>query len=135
MTAAVPVQPGLFTITSEAPRLVGGRCTHCKRIHFPRAEICPYCSLEGCVEHAFGERGKLYLYTVVQNRPPGYRGEVPFGFGVVELAEGIRVITRLTEAHLDRLRFNMPMRLVVSPLHEDDEGRQVVSYAFAPDAG
>ena len=30
--------------------------------------------------------------------PPGYLGEVPFGFGVVELDEGLRVLGRLTES-------------------------------------
>ena len=30
--------------------------------------------------------------------PPGYQGEVPYGIGVVELPEGVRVITRLTES-------------------------------------
>ena len=28
----------------------------------------------------------------------------------------------------------MPMRLAIVPLHVDDEGRQVVTYAFAPAA-
>jgi uncharacterized OB-fold protein len=136
MGEAVPVTSGLFSMTGEGQgRLIGGRCPACERVHFPRAAICPYCSADGCVRQALGERGTLYLYTVVQNRPPGYRGEVPFGFGVVELPEGIRVISRLTEARLERLRFGMPVRLVIGPLHVDDEGRQVVSYAFAPEVG
>ena len=66
------------------------------------------------------------------NRPPGYRGEVPYGFGVVQLSDGLRVVTRLTESDLARLRPGMPMRLVIVPLHHNDEGRAVLSYAFAP---
>ena len=64
--------------------------------------------------------------------PPGYRGPVPYGFGVVELDDGLRVIARLTEARLDRLRPGLPVRLVLEPLFTDDEGRAVISYAFAP---
>ena len=37
--------------------------------------------------------------------PPGYTGEVPFGFGVVELPEGLRVITRLTESRPGKAPF------------------------------
>ena len=59
-------------------------------------------------------------------------GEVPFGFGVVELPEGLRVITRLTEAAPSRLVFGQSMRLDVVPLHVDDDGRTVVTYAFTP---
>ena len=63
--------------------------------------------------------------------PPGYGGEVPFGFGVVELPEGVRVVTRLTEADPSLLRFGQPMQLEVVPLHES-EGDAVVTYAFGP---
>jgi uncharacterized OB-fold protein len=58
---------------------------------------------------------------------------VPYGFGVVELEDGLRVITRLTEARLDRLRPGLPMRLVLEPLFTDQDGRPVISYAFRPE--
>ena len=74
--------------------------------------------------------GSLWAWTGVTAPPPGYRGEVPFGFGVVELPEGVRVITRLTEPDPAALRFGQPVRLAIVPLHTDDEGRTVVTYAF-----
>ena len=52
---------------------------------------------------------------------------MPFGFGVVELPEGIRVITRLTESDPHALVAGQPMRLVLATLHDD-----VVTYAFEP---
>ena len=52
---------------------------------------------------------------------------------MVELPEGVRVVTRLTESDPARLRADQPMHLVVEPLHVDDEGRGVVVYAFSPD--
>jgi len=57
---------------------------------------------------------------------------VPFGFGVVELPEGLRIISRLTEADPDRLCLGMAVRLAIVPLHVDADGRQVMTYAFAP---
>jgi uncharacterized OB-fold protein len=128
MTEAIPVHEGLFA----DGRLHGGRCTACERHHFPAASRCPYCGAADVTEVALSDRGTLWAWTAVTAPPPGYRGEVPFGFGVVELPEGIRVITRLTEADPARLAFAMPMRLVVDPLHTDDDGRTVVTYAFAP---
>ena len=88
--------------------------------------------MDGCVETPAGPDGRLRLYTTVLNAPPGYRGPVPYGFGVVELDDGLRLITRLTEAQLDRLRSGLAVRLVLEPLFTDDEGRAVISYAFAP---
>ena len=64
--------------------------------------------------------------------PPGYQGEVPFGIGVVELPEGMRVITRLTERDPRPSAEGQPMELRVVPLHRDDDGDDVVTYAFAP---
>lgn len=131
MTERVPVRPGLF-LDDDPPALVGGRCGRCGRPHFPRSGTCPYCSADDVEEARFGAPGRLWAHTAVTAAPPGYRGEVPFGFGVVELPEGLRVVTRLTEADPGRLRSGQPMALAVVPLHVDDEGRQVVTYAFAP---
>jgi uncharacterized OB-fold protein len=77
--------------------------------------------------------GVLWAWTAVTAAPPGYRGEVPFGFGVVELPEGVRVLARLTESDPSRLQAGQPMGLVVVPLHIDDGGRSVTTFAFAPE--
>ena len=128
-----PIAPGLFIETAGGPRLVAGHCPACARPHFPAGPVCPYCAADGCTENPVGPNARLYLYTAVSTRPPGYRGDVPFGFGVVELDGGLRVITRLTEARLERLRSGMPMELVVETLFTDDDGRSVLSYAFRPE--
>jgi uncharacterized OB-fold protein len=131
---SIAVANGLFELGADGTgRLLGGHCGACGRLHFPAGVDCPYCSAEGCVPRPLGDRGTLHLFTTVLNRPPGYTGDVPFGFGVVELPEGVRLIARLTETDPSRLDFGMPMRLTFVPLQVDDEGRQVMTYAFAPD--
>jgi uncharacterized protein len=133
----VPIHEGLFTSDAAGDRLLGSRCPDCSRWQFPVSPDCPYCSGEHCEEQRLSDTATLWLFTGVRNRPPGYLGEVPFGFGVVELPEGLRLITRLTEADPAALRPGMAMRLVIVPLHLDEAGREVVTYAFAPaeDAG
>jgi uncharacterized OB-fold protein len=136
MMDAVPVTAGLFELgAGDTGYLLGGHCGACARIHFPATANCPYCSAEGCETRALSPHGTLCLFTTVVNRPPGYAGEVPFGFGVVELPEGLRVIARLTETDPERLAFGMPVRLTFVPLHINDDGRQVMTYAFAPQVG
>jgi uncharacterized OB-fold protein len=78
--------------------------------------------------------GRLWSWTTVTTAPPGYAGEVPYGFGVVELPEGIRVVTRLTEADPARLSAGQPMDLVLVPVRIDDDGHRVMTYAFTPQA-
>jgi hypothetical protein len=52
--------------------------------------------------------------------------------GVVELPEGVRVITRLTESEPGALVAGQPVDLRIVTLHRDAEGQDVVTYAFAP---
>jgi len=130
---AVPVREGLF-VGGGSPRLLGSRCARCATHHFPAHGTCPYCSSEDVEPCELSGRGTLWAWTAVTAPPPGYRGEVPFGFGVVELPEGVRIVTRLTEADPARLEVGQAMQLVVVPLHTDEDGRPVTTFAFAPAA-
>ena len=129
----IAVTNGLFELGADGTgQLLGGHCGACGRIHFPAGADCPYCSAEGCTTRALSDRGTLHLFTTVLNRPPGYAGDVPFGFGVVELPEGLRVITRLETTDVDALRFGMPVRAATAALHANADGDTVVTYTFVP---
>jgi len=130
-TDTVAVRDGLFT-DGEQPRLLGGRCPACGHHSFPRHATCPYCAASGVVPVELSTTGRLWAWTAVTNAPPGYAGEVPYGFGVVELPEGLRVVSRLTEPDPARLDAGQEMALVVVPVGATEDGRTVTSYAFAP---
>jgi uncharacterized OB-fold protein len=128
----VPVRTGLFEETDAgAVQLLGARCLSCGRYLFPRSELCPNCSSTKVEAVVLSDIGELWGWTVVQTAPPGYEGPVPFGFGVVELPEGLRVITRLELSDID-FDFGLPMRLAVAELHDNDGGDTVVTYTFVP---
>lgn len=124
-----PVRDGLFE-DGPSPRLLGSRCADCGGHHFPRHRTCPYCASAAVEPVTLSGHGTLWAHTAVTAAPPGYQGEVPYGFGVVELPEGIRVVTRLTEPDTTRLRLGQPMTLVVVPLHRGEDGGVVTTYAF-----
>ena len=72
--------------------------------------------------------GTLRAWTAVTASPPGYEGEVPYGFGVVELpADGLQVITRITESDPALLSEGTSVRFTVVPLTEG-----TTTWAFAP---
>ena len=131
MADAVAVHDGLFTTDANgAARLRGGRCTNCGQHQFPRSSMCQYCGGDDIAEALLSAEGRLWAWTAVTAAPPGYRGEVPYGFGVVELPEGIRVLTRLTEADPSQLTFGQPVCMQLVALHTDDDGRDVLTWAF-----
>jgi len=129
MVDAVAVHDGLFTVDPD-PRLVGGKCQTCGRHQFPRSSLCPYCGGDDVAEALLSPTGTLWAWTAVTAAPPGYQGEVPYGFGVVELPEGIRVLTRLTESDPGRLEFGQDVQLQLVALHKNDDGHDVLTWAF-----
>jgi uncharacterized protein len=127
-----PVQEGLFgTDDDGTPFLRGSRCSSCERLQFPMQSTCPACGDTETVEIRLSDHGTVWGWTAVTAPPPGYLGEVPFGFGVVELPEGLRVITRLEEPDPARLRFGQPVRLTLVELGPEEEGGEpVTTYSF-----
>lgn len=135
MTPRAAIAGGLFTLAGDSIRLVGGHSPSSGRYHFPRAAACPYTGAEDVEEVELSDHGTLWAWTAVTIPPPGYDGEVPYGFGVVELPEGLRVVARLTEADPARLSAGQAMRLVPDVVGTDEDGTELVTWAFAPAEG
>jgi uncharacterized protein len=134
----VKVREGLFSGGGDGdggdpPVLLGSHCRVCGNTLFPRVDACTYCAADDPDPVDLSRRGTLWAWTAVTAPPPGYEGAVPFGIGVVELPEGIRVIARLTECDPAALAAGQAMALRVVPLHQDADGNEVVTYAFAPE--
>ena len=135
----VAVADGIFTMENGQPRLLGSRCTGCGNHMFPRQNGCPKCMTNEQEDVELATNGTLWAWTVQAFPPkaPPYLGPagddfVPYGVGYVELAGQVRVEARLTEADPKKLIIGMPMHLVLEPLCIDEDGNQVVTYAFAP---
>lgn len=133
----VPVAEGIIASSSDAPRLIGSRCTACGIVTFPTQDSCPRCPSIEMAEHLLARRGRLWAWTTQEYPPPsppyvGPTGEafVPYGIGYVELADELRVETRLTET--EGLRIGMEMEIVLVSFRTDDDGDEVVTFAFRP---
>jgi uncharacterized OB-fold protein len=137
--ASVPVAEGVFTWPSDEPQLIGSRCTSCRIITFPGQGSCPRCASTEMTEHLLSRRGRLWAWTTQAFPPPTppYAGPtgadfVPYGVGYVELPDEVRVETRLTVSDPSVLRIGMEMELVVQPFRTDNDGNEVVTFAFRP---
>jgi uncharacterized OB-fold protein len=128
-TGSRSVVEGVFTV--DPPRLLGARCDHCGNHHFPRLGQCPYCGADGVRPVELSDHGTLWGWTTVTAPPPGYLGEVPYGFGVVALPEGLLVVTRLASPE-ESWDFGQPMHLRVVVLGPDADGTRVLTWEFAP---
>lgn len=135
----VPITEGIFTWPSDEPQLIGSRCGACGVVTFPAQASCPRCASTDMAEHLLTRRGRLWAWTTQHFPPPSppYAGPtgkdfVPFGLGYVELGDEVKVETRLTEADPKVLSTGMEMELTLIPLRTDEEGNEVVTFAFQP---
>ncbi|MFI8517366.1 bifunctional MaoC family dehydratase N-terminal/OB-fold nucleic acid binding domain-containing protein [Streptomyces sp. NPDC085481] len=91
-------------------RLLIQRCTDCEVLRFPWLPGCNACgSLAWDTVEASGE-GTVYSY-VVMHHPPFPAFDPPYAVGLIELAEGVRIVSNVVGVPYDKVRIGMPVRL------------------------
>ncbi|MEU5611465.1 bifunctional MaoC family dehydratase N-terminal/OB-fold nucleic acid binding domain-containing protein [Streptomyces sparsogenes] len=91
-------------------RLLIQRCTGCGALRFPWLPGCGAC---GCQEWETVEAsgaGTVFSY-VVMHHPPFPAFDPPYAVGLIELAEGVRMISNITGVPCDEVRIGMPVEL------------------------
>ncbi|MFF9806897.1 bifunctional MaoC family dehydratase N-terminal/OB-fold nucleic acid binding domain-containing protein [Streptomyces coeruleorubidus] len=94
------------------------RCTRCGTLRFPWLPGCNSCgSLDWDTVEASGE-GTVYSYVVMHHPPfPAFTASDqaaaagPYTVGLIELAEGVRIISNVVGVPYDKVRVGMPVRL------------------------
>lgn len=131
--------PDMTTWPNENPQLIGSRCGDCGAATFPRQQRCPRCSGAEMAELLLPRRGTLVAWTTQGFMPgPLYAGRetaktfTPFGVGLVQLDDVIRVEGRLTENDPAKLDFGMEVEVTMVPFTTDDEGNEILTFAFRP---
>lgn len=87
-------------------------CGACGRLRHPPRAVCPAC-LSSAVEwvRASG-RGTVYSFTVThQNHAPGFRQRLPYVLAIVELDEGIRLMTNVVGCAPEAVRIGLPVEV------------------------
>ena len=137
-----PIAEGLFTETSDGPRLIGSKCAECGTVVFPTVSGCARCGSDQLEDHLLAPRGTLFTFTTQGFLPkepytgPETEDDVTgYTLGYVELPGEVMVETRLTEPDISRLAIGMEMELVIVPFRTDPDGIEVTMYAFAPSEG
>jgi len=135
-TPRIAIKEGLFAghlDNLETVHLAGSRCSSCGEMTLGTNAACPNCGDQNVAAVALGDSGTLYTYTVVRHRPPGnYQGPAefkPFGLGLVEIDRVIRVMAPLLPAP-DQLRIGMPLRFHPYVLRTNENGEEVIAFAF-----
>ncbi len=96
------------------------RCRACQAWrHVPR-EMCADCgSFEWDWQRSSG-RGKVFTWTVVE-RPlhPAFKDVVPYAPVVVEMEEGVRLLTHILDCPPEELEMDMPVEVAFQALTDE----------------
>jgi len=86
------------------------RCSRCGTWMWPYRPRCISCMSGELVWAPSQGTGTLYSYTLVhQLFHPGFADEIPYNVAMVDLAEGVRMITNVVGVADDELRIGMPL--------------------------
>ncbi|HLI70826.1 MAG TPA: Zn-ribbon domain-containing OB-fold protein [Ktedonobacteraceae bacterium] len=95
------------------------RCDACARtVFYPRA-FCPHCSSDRLSWIVATGRGTIYSYTVAHQAYGLFAGDVPFIVAIVELEEGVRMMSRIIDAPRERIRVGAPVQVTFEAVGED----------------
>ncbi len=138
-TKQIPIVEGYFAWPSSDPRLIGTKCKSCGTYFFPKSPICqnPKCqNKDDVTEIPLSKKGRLWSYTFQYYQPPPpYKGTdpfVPFGIGLVEFPEGIKVLGAITDCAEEDLKIGLYMEVVIEKMYEDELGNEYLTWKFKP---
>lgn len=96
------------------------RCTECRTWrHIPR-DMCAKCGSFKWEWAQSSGKGKLFSWTTaVQPMMPQFSGNVPYSPAIVELEEGVRMVSWLTDVKPEELQIGMPVEVVFDDVTPD----------------
>ncbi|TDC93601.1 Zn-ribbon domain-containing OB-fold protein [Nonomuraea deserti] len=108
------------------------RCQTCARHYFYPRPSCPHCGGDQVEWVRASGRATLYSYVINHRPAPGFEDDAPYAIAVVELEEGVRMMSNIVgvPSTPENLPLDMELRVVFEqrgdvhvPLFEPAGGR------------
>jgi uncharacterized OB-fold protein len=115
------ISPRYFREIPQRYRLEAGRCKKCGKIYFPPRQYCGECKSKEFETINLSDTGKLLTYTIIRVGPSNFSGETPYGVGVVELDDGVRLTAQFADTELEKIKIGQKIKLVFRRIQ--DEGK------------
>lgn len=96
------------------------RCKDCSTYrHYPRP-MCPNCGSWNVEWAKVSGKGKVYTY-IVAHRPfhPAFSGDIPYAVVIVELEEGVRMVSNVVDCKPEDIYIGMPVEVVFDDVTEE----------------
>jgi hypothetical protein len=108
----------VFWDAADEHRLVAQQCGGCGALHHPPRPMCPDCSSVEFETAELSGRGTLYSYAVLHHpQHPGF--DYPVLAALVDLDEGIRLVSNLVDVNPADIEIGMPLEVTFAPTADD----------------
>lgn len=106
-----------FYAAARQHKLLIQRCTHCQKAIFYPKFFCPNCLGAELDWFESRGRGKVYSFTEVHSAAPeAFRLAIPYVIGVIDLDEGVRMLSWIVDCDHDAITCDMPVEVTYRDL-------------------
>ena len=133
---ARPINDVSYETYLKEEKLMGSKCRRCGARFLPPRPICTECHGAEMDWEEVGGKGKLVSFTCIAVGPPamkeeGFDRNNPYCLGVVELAEGERVVARIQGVDArspDTIRIGTSLGAKILHRGEGEQARAVLAF-------
>ncbi len=133
---ARPINDVSYETYLKEEKLMGSTCGSCGARFIPPRPICTECHEAEMEWSELEGKGKLVSFTCIAVGPPSMKAEGfdrnnPYCVGVVELADGLRVVARIQGVDTrnpETIRIGMPLSAKVLHRGEGEDARAVLAF-------
>jgi uncharacterized OB-fold protein len=114
-------------------RLEGSKCAKCGTTTFPPRSSCPKCGSSEMKLYVLPRSGKIVTYSLIHSAPDGFETNVPYPVALIELDDGTKITSQLTDCDGSEITVGMPVEMAVRRIREESpSGIIVYGYKFRP---
>jgi uncharacterized protein len=112
-------------------KLLIQRCGECKTLRVPPRPMCGNCqSLDWDAVESSG-RGEVYSYVMPQYPPLPFL-HYPYVVALIELEEGVRIVSNLRDIEPDAIEVGLPVEVFYEKFEAIPSGDELVLHQFRP---
>ncbi len=101
-------------------KLIIQQCKDCEKYVFYPRIACPHCFSDNMEWIEASGKGTVYSYTVVENNAPSaFKNDMPYVVAVVQLEEGVRMLSNIVECEPQEVTCDMPVQVTFEKLNDE----------------
>jgi uncharacterized OB-fold protein len=104
---------------TERRELLIQECVDCGKRIYPPAYLCPSCLSTNLAWMKASGKGKVYSFSTLYQGPPvHYEGKTPYTLALVDLKEGVRMLTHIVECKAEEIKCDMEVEVTFEDFKE-----------------